>query len=299
MRGRSAWEALHQSFRTTIRTYRGVQAFRAAAAGAPALARFSDGEAVVAFLAQRDGDPEAKQAVLEDLVRMAQGAHQVLGTALLWLGLWPGLDAVFRRGLRLADAHEVVSDISMAFTAELRRIDLSVVRRVAATLVRNTERALLVQRKRDWKRLLWQAATSSAPAIAEDRPAGSERWQRAAEVDALQAWQRTSVDQLERIVPLTAIGHEPEWFLRWLREVLGRDARLVVSVVVWEQTQHEAGRRQHVSHEAARKRFRRALARVRARFAERVSQEEGRGGVSGSEEGPHGCSGTNGRPRAR
>ena len=48
----------------------------------------------------------------------------------------------------------------------------------------------------------------------------------------------------------------------WLLDVAGEDGDLLLAVLVLEENQREAGERFGLSHEAARKRFRRALERV-------------------------------------
>ena len=59
---------------------------------------------VVAFLATPEGSPEQKNELLGLLVDVVQ-SHSDNGLALrmLWLGLWPGLDGIFRRRARLFD----------------------------------------------------------------------------------------------------------------------------------------------------------------------------------------------------
>jgi hypothetical protein len=294
MRSRVPWEVLHARLRASIQTYAAVCAFRRAAAEHPALAPYADGESVVGSLAQPKGELDVKEAVLAALVRMAQGAHQDLGSALLWLGLWPGLDAVYRRNLRHVESpFDLVSQIGAAFTGELRRIDLHHVHRIAATVVRNTERTLVTEYKKRWEHLRWVAAPlgrGPADAGAAPNAASFERpaWEGALERRSVHAWEERALGELEALVPVSAIGQERQWLLRWLGEVMGRDAQLVAAVVVWEQDQRHAGKAGGLSHEAARKRFRRALARVRARLEERMSQAERETRVSVGEEGTHG-----------
>jgi hypothetical protein len=78
--------------------------------------------------------------------------HHEVASALLWLGLWPGLTGVYGRRVR----HFRVSPTSSsrrsprAFTELVERLDLTTVHRVAATLVRSTERDVMYHRKRAW-----------------------------------------------------------------------------------------------------------------------------------------------------
>jgi DNA-directed RNA polymerase specialized sigma24 family protein len=64
----------------------------------------------------------------------------------------------------------------------------------------------------------------------------------------------------------------------WLLDVAGEDGDLLLAVLVLEENQREAGERFGLSHEAARKRFRRALERV----AKALSQSAPETRVSGS-----------------
>ena len=62
--------------------------------------------------------------------------------SMLWLALWPGLDAMYGRlwrHFKQAPA-ELVSEIASRFTREINRIDLGRVNRIAATLIANIER---------------------------------------------------------------------------------------------------------------------------------------------------------------
>ena len=76
--------------------------------------------------------------------------HHELVSGLLWLGLWPGLDAVYRRRQRnfRGQPEELIAELADVFTGIIERLDLEVVHRVAATLVRSTARDLIDRRRR-------------------------------------------------------------------------------------------------------------------------------------------------------
>jgi DNA-directed RNA polymerase specialized sigma24 family protein len=129
------------------------------------------------------------------------------------------------------DPGELASEVYWHFTRQVRRMDLGRVARVAATLVRNTERDLVRARRR----------TRESEALEEtDLPACSP-----VEPDLL-------TSAIERLLSVV-------------------DARLVLGSVTegreWEQLAEDCG----LSVAAARKRVQRALARTRTSLAGSVS----------------------------
>ncbi len=110
----------------------------------PLLQRFADHYALLDYLNTPAGDLDDKDDLLASLVAEAQrfGPSGRVATYLLWLALWPGLDALYRRLSRyfVKAPEELVSEISDRFTTVIHRFDGSRVRRVAATILRNTER---------------------------------------------------------------------------------------------------------------------------------------------------------------
>lgn len=181
-------------------------------------------------------DPSvSRDAVVRALVVEAQevGPYSDLATTILILALWPGLDAVRHRLWR--DWPNVRDDLSDTILGQvviaIRRLQLASVRRVAATLVMNTERdtrrALLVQKMQQRNEL---PIHDSPEALAE-----LVRGDEAMNVETLRA----------HLLPL-----------------LGRDTWLFLRIVILGETQAEAGRALGLSHEAARKRHQRAMAKL-------------------------------------
>lgn len=261
---RARWEALHAGLAHSVRTLHAKATFSTLKLKhhqRPGLARFADPVALVDHLTSRDGDRDEKDAVLGTLATLVyrREAHELAG-ALLWLSLWPGLDAVFRRRLRRSPGaqDELISDLTDAFTQEVTALDLSRVRRVAATLVRSTERRLLQAASRASKEQAFvdlsddEALGVPAPAPHESRLGLSPGRTPDEDMAALRV-------RLERVV--------------------GGDAELLVAVAVLGETQGEAGARLGVSAPAARKRFQRALARVRTRLAPSLSHSSPKTGV--------------------
>lgn len=260
---RARWEALHASLHRSLRTLQADQAFAAAKHQHPALAPWSDPGALVAFLTGSRDELDAKDHLLRALVRMAQGKESAqLGCAMLWLGLWPGLDAVYRRRRPCGrDADELVSELGEAFLSLVDRLDLSSVRRVAATLVRSTERDLMDRRKRAWA---YNALVARGDiALQEGRPVR--------ERTDLTRFLANKVFEGATGQPSPALD-ELRAIQGWLERVVGEDAELVLSVLLLDETQREAGLRLGISHDAARKRFQRALRHLRDSLESEMSQ---------------------------
>lgn len=264
---RASWEALHTSLERSVRTLQAVQAFHLVKRVHQALAGFDEPHQLVAHLTTKDGDPDQKNAVLSALVVTAQTAeHRELGSALLWLGLWPGLDAVYRRRLRSfsGDANELVAELAHAFTRLIDRLDLRAVNRIAATLVRSTERDVVARRRQCW------TDADHMPFLAPDAPfrdlegdiTCASQLDRAAREEWAASRERPTGIPFD--VQVTRMR-------TWLDENAGDDAELLLAVLVMDETQQEAGARLGLSHDVARKRFQRALRRLRERMADEVS----------------------------
>jgi hypothetical protein len=150
---RAFWEALHTSLVRSVRTQQFTLAFQQAKQQHSALATFDEPRKLVEYLTSKLGDLDKKDSILRVLVTLVQRReHHELASTLVWLGLWPGLDVLYRRRIRRFrdEPDELVAEIASAFTERVERIDLKVVQRVAATLVRSTERDVMDRRSRDW-----------------------------------------------------------------------------------------------------------------------------------------------------
>ena len=197
--------------------------------------RFSDPVSVLEYLHRGTEVPGRKNDVLAALVAAAQADHQTASCAqtLMVLALWPGLDAVRRRLIwrwKLAPG-DVAAEVVATVCKAIAGMDLTQVNRIAATLLRNVERDIGRDLRRD-----------------------ADRHNQHAIVDP---------DQL----PLNAASEDPRegeaHLTREVEALIGRDARLVLSVA-WEGlTQAEAGAALGLTEAAARKRFQRATHRLR------------------------------------
>lgn len=245
---RTCWEALHASLERSLETLEVHKQFEEARRQHRELLPFDTPAALIDELTSAGGDLDAKDRVLARLVEMAHEGGGPMVTALLWLGLWPGLDAIYRRSLRyhLDDPGELVSELWDSFWLVVGRADLGRIRRVAATLVKNTDRTLRDGRVRE-----------------RDRQALGDELSDDAVADA-------GEPALERGISALGLppGLPPEVEAARLRdlvaEVVGDDAELVIGAAIYGESQRELADRLGITHEAARKRYQRAVRRLRA-----------------------------------
>ena len=257
---RATWEALHQSLVRSTGTLTARSTFEKMKMSRPLLRRFADTGALLAHLHASGGDLDDKDRIYAVLIELVQaGGDQELATALLWLGLWPGLDAVYRRRLRhfLDQPHALVSEVGARFSGVIHNTDLCRVRRVAATLVRNVDRDIGDALKRSWAQ---QAAHVDLSAGDGDNEAN--------------AIGRQSCGPNLRTDGISELGLPPRLDaasdVRALRDLLvgivGDGAELVVGAVLYGESQREVGERLGLTHDAARKRYQRAVLRIREHF---------------------------------
>jgi RNA polymerase sigma-70 factor (ECF subfamily) len=233
-----------------------------------ALRRFADAGALLAYLHDAGGDRDEKDgiyAVLIDAAR-APGPDVEVALALVWLGLWPGLDAIYRRRLRdfiakPSKPEELVSEIGARFTALVRGADLGRINRVAATLVLNVERDVYEALKRRWAD---EARRADLPRDDDDDDDEEETCGR----------REARTSPLLRTRDVSELGQpprlDPEEDVEALRDLLigivGRDADIVLGATVYGLSQREVAERLGLSHEVTRKRYQRAIDRIRRHF---------------------------------
>jgi RNA polymerase sigma-70 factor (ECF subfamily) len=265
---RAEWEGLHTALVRSISTLQADMEFQAWARAEQVLARFGSPAGLIEYLTGPGRDLDEKDRIYAAAVRatQAQGASSGVAQAVAWLGLWPGLDGVYRRRLKhfLGEENELVALISSVFTGLLGRMDLRQVRRVAATLVRSTERDVMEQRRRrSDEESRCEPRADPASALTEDQT-------------SLQggAFEGELMLLRERLLP-----------------IVGPDVDFLLAVLVLDETQREAGEMFGLSHEVARKRLQRAVTSIRANFAESLSQSAGETRVSPRKEavGPEGA----------
>jgi len=154
------------------------------------------------------------------------------------LALWPGLDAIRHRSIwrRLGTQDEVTSDVLARTIEAVRGLDLGQVNWIAATVLRNVERDMVRARKRQAER------ESLSSGIEPDE---------------------VSADQM-------GLQSQPEdaALPRNLHKLLGADALLVIRVAIEGYSQIEAGAELGLTEAAARKRYQRALRKLRDALVE-------------------------------
>lgn len=230
-----------------LRTEEGQRSYRVVRRNWEALADFEQPEGLVSFLTAREGDSRAKNRLLAGLVTLVQmGASASFFIALLWMGLWPGLDGVYRRSLRRTERPpiEVVSLLSTSFMDLVTRVNVANGQHVAASLVRGTERDVL----KAWRK---EQAEQSQAAHLVGLPEADDEWEASVEWPGQLA------------PPAHSFDSEVQELRTWLRALLGADADLMVSVFIREEDYAAAGASLGLSPETARKRIQRALARLR------------------------------------
>lgn len=248
---RSHWEALHAGLMRSIEGCEAFRSFRKLQARRQALARFDGPAATVAFLVHEGSDLRARDRVFRGLVEEIQekGPARRIAHVLLLLGLWPGLDAVFRRRRHFfrSDVTELETEIVDQFTAQVQRIRLQRVACLAATLVMNTEREIVDARIRERS---FAASCEAVTPEALAAPPPSE----------------PPPPSLFGLPSDQSDADDVAALRRWLAPVVGRDLDLVVETVLHGKSRLQVATAMGISHAAARKRLERALARARQAF---------------------------------
>lgn len=232
----------------SVQPIRSRRQFEALRRDHPELRRFHDQAAVLDYLHAKSGDLDDKDRLLAAFVAEVQaGGGRGIAMTMLWLALWPALDSIYRRLLRhfRQAPDELVSAISERFTLAVHRADLAGIRRLAATLVRNVERDIRQDLRRTWAERSLRADLPD-PDVLGDVLAGEAH----------------GPSRLG-LPPGAGVDAETAMLRELLARMVGADADLVVAVVILGEGQDEAAGRLGIGHEAARKRFQRALRRIR------------------------------------
>jgi RNA polymerase sigma-70 factor (ECF subfamily) len=264
---RPTWEGFHAALAHSLLTAAAAAQFRRLRDSASDLAAFDSAPALVDYLTPRTENLDDKDRVYAALVRSAQADARLAPIAytLLLCGLWPGLDRIYRHRVWLyrARADEIPAVIFGTFTALIARLDLGKVHRVASTLVRSTDR----DTREALRKMQGEGAWSTDPRLDDPQSAGltpaapRDEWtinsdemeEEATDVDALEDPQGPSTTFLLELTELR----------RTLLPVLGDDTDLLLDVVVLEELQSQVAVRLGLTPSAARKRFQRAMRRLR------------------------------------
>jgi hypothetical protein len=222
---------------------------------------FATVPSLLEFLDAESSSWEEKDAVYRALVRAVQTRARwaPAATAVLWCGLWPGLDALYRRQLRYfsGDYEELTSLIGLVFTTQLAEFNSPNVRRVAATLVRNTGRDVVRLRLR--QRAV-APRTSPTTALSE-RP----------RVEALPAHD-TVESSILGMPPGLSTASQVAYLQGWLRSSIGDDAVLFLAVAVLGADPQVIARQFRLSPTALRKRIQKIRTRLIRSWSQNTSQ---------------------------
>ena len=236
---RAPWHALHRKLVLSTQRVTFISSFTLLRQHQPALSPYADLPSLLAFLNTTSGDADCKNTVLSALIAEAQRMAETAETAkvALILALWPGLDAIHGRLMRWFgnDPDRLTTELAGRVTAGISTLDLARVSRIAATLLRNVERDIRRMLTKERDRVEVAFTNDLADSIGGDgrpHPGNSE----------------TSTKDL----------------VRRLQHVVGDDAFLVIAVVIFGLSQKEASASLGLTHDVARKRYQRAIARLQA-----------------------------------
>jgi RNA polymerase sigma-70 factor (ECF subfamily) len=231
----SSWHEFHEHLVQSSSTLNFNRGFSALRSSHPALSGFADPAALLDHLHRGTAPPDQKNLILTGLIVSAKGDSRSGDCALtlMLLALWPGLDGVFRRSRarRLGHTDELASEILARATQSIRELDLTQVNRIAATVLMNVER--------DVRRSFYRESDRQAQQVEFD------------------------TDLHGGIADFDDTDVSPKQLLAELTDLIGVDADLVLRVVIDGFTQAEAGKEIGLSEPAARKRFQRAIRRLR------------------------------------
>ncbi|HET9622919.1 MAG TPA: hypothetical protein VFP84_16215 [Kofleriaceae bacterium] len=241
------------------------------------VAPFASAVSLLECLKQRSQDLDETDRIYAALIRAVQGSSRTAQVAhtLLLCGLWPGLDRFYRRRVaQFRDAPaELAATISGVFTLLVARIDLSGVQRIAATLVRNTRREVTAALRREHEVPAARVSDSFDLHVEHSEVARLFHVQREAESPDIEARAGPTYNVPVLLDLLPDLQSTDEAFRlelmrlhRVLYRLLRADAELILRVLVLEEVQEQVAARLQITPGAARKRFQRAISRLRAQL---------------------------------
>ncbi len=230
-----SWHEIHEHLMQSSFTLGFQREFDAIRQDYQHLEHFSDPAAVLDVLHHGPRDHEAKNRILTSLIMTAQSQNRNADCALtmMLLALWPGMDAILRRSRRRNVGHvdELPSEILARATEAVRCLDPGRVNWIAATILRNVERDIMRAHQRDANRQAQHADIDTDEVAADgftDSPPSN-----------------------------------PNRLFDEVRYVIGADARLVIRVAIEGFSQVEMAVELGLSEAATRKRYQRAIRKLR------------------------------------
>jgi hypothetical protein len=233
------WEQVRHVLAASIQVSRTVKLYADMAREHAPLAQFETPVALTDFLQrlQKDAVTNPHYLAIVDVWRRGSLCHSDLAGRLLWLGLWPLLNALYWRQAKHWSGREndLTSEIGRCLVTVLRATELSHVESVALTLMRDTERDVVELRQAE---------------LAEAALVPVESWPEV-------AWALADVDGRS-----FAADDDDD-----LEAVLGSDFELARAAYENGCDYETLGREFRLDAEEIRRRLRRALRRVRKRLA--------------------------------
>ena len=237
-----AWHEIRDHLMQLSSTLSFQRSFDAIRSSSDPVLRFRDPAALLDALHRKPGGPDQKNLILAALAHAAHsdGHTGDCALTLMLLALWPGLDAIRRRCIwrKVGTSDEIAADILGRTTEAIRGLDLQRVNWIAATVLRNVERDILRAHQREATRQSLRSETEPDEVASGDGSGDAAR----------------SEAQL----------------LRDLRLLIGADSTLVIRVAVEGFSQAEIAIELGLSEAAARKRYQRAIRRLRDALQEFV-----------------------------
>ena len=262
---RRTWEALRQILARWTDSLDAHRVFKAEKQRQVEFESFEHPAALIDFLTTKGGDLDQKDRIYAALVRTAQqsGVGAELAVTLLWVGLWPALDATYRRLVWKHfrdDPDALVSEIGARFTRVIHNANLNRINRVAATLRLNVQRDILDGLKRQWAD---EKRTAPLPSDEYDENEGPHTSGRDLKL-ARPHLQTRGVSDLG-MPPRLDVDEDIRALRALLTKAVGSeaDADLAIWTAVFGENQREVSERLGISHDAARKRVPLAIKRLK------------------------------------
>ncbi len=241
------WNELHRYIVRCTKTKRAEMQFGKIVDIYPELSRFQSLEYLVNYLQKKQYSLTERTKLYAVFIEAAQKQNRVeqLAVSLLWIGLWSGLDHIYKSWApRFVDEQdELISLISSFFTILISKIDLDKVDSIAGYLIKSTHKNLCVHWDRERKYATRFVITKSP----DD----------AQEIISVFQKKYTSLLGLPSQRPIDA---QIQSIHCWLQAAVGGDnADLVVGKVILHHSESEMARHLNISVSAACKRFKRTL----------------------------------------
>jgi hypothetical protein len=147
---RQAWEGVRTALTVRIQSSSALIRFDEIAGQNHALRAFGAPVALASWL-QTAREDERANTLLRLMVAIWRGGapYAEVANQVLWIGLWPLLNAIYRRQLWYwgGREQELISEIGIRLATVLRGTNLTRVTSVALTIARNTERDVIEARQ--------------------------------------------------------------------------------------------------------------------------------------------------------